>query len=148
MEKSIFIKTVSIDDPRNTGDAIDLDIHQIEGGFIGISSDFVEQVANYIMNPYEGCQLVKLSSPDGNDDELDPPIEEDETIGFLMILKAFDDTCSLLPKESRETILDGIAKRSGLGRKNVDLLLGMAKETLDMAALARFTRVLQDDEPK
>jgi len=145
MKKSEFILTAQINDPRNPGDVIVLDIHQVDGGIIGISDEYVEDVANYIMNPYESCQLVKLTDPAGNDDTIDPPLEEDETVGFLKILKAFDDTCNLLPDDSRNIILDGISKRAGLPRDRISVLLGMAKETLDMAALAEFSRVLKDD---
>jgi hypothetical protein len=148
MKKSIFILTARINDPRNPGDVIDLDLHEVEGGIIGISNEYVDEVANYIMNPYEGCQLVKLTDPAGNDDIPDPPLEDDETVGFLKILKAFDDTCRLLPEDSRNVILDGISKRAGLSRDRIDVLLGMAKETLDMAALAEFSRVLKDDSAK
>lgn len=148
MKTSLFILTVKINDPRNPGDVITLDIHQVDGGIIGISSEYTDEVANYILNPYEGCQLVKLTDPMGGDDAADPPLEEDEVVGFLKILKAFDDTCGLLPEDSKNVILDGISKRAGLSRDRIDVLLGMAKETLDMAALAEFTRVLKEDDPK
>lgn len=145
MKKSIFITTARINDPRNPGAVIDLDIHEVEGGVIGISADFVEEVANYVANPYADCQLVKLTDPQGNDDIPDPPLEEDELVGFLKILNGLDNTVSLLPVEQRDIILNGIAKRVGLSRDRIDVLLGLAKETLDMAALSEFTRVLKED---
>lgn len=148
MKNSVFIRNVEIKDPRNPGEIFHLDIHEVDGGIIGISSDYAEQVANYILNPYEGCQLVKLTDPMGNDEEADPPLEEDEVIGFLKILNGLDSTLALLTAEQRSVILDGIAKRAGLTRDRIDVLLGMAKETLDMAALAEFTRVLKDDNSK
>lgn len=145
MKKSIFITNTRINDPRNPGEVIDLDIHEVEGGFIGISSDYVDEVANYIANPYVDCQLVKLTDPQGNDDIPDPPLEEDELVGFLKILNALDSTISLLPADQKDVILNGIAKRAGLSRNSIDVLFGMAKETLDMAALSEFTRVLKED---
>jgi len=148
MKKSVFITTVEINDPRVPGEVINLDIHQVDGGIIGISSDFVDEVANYVANPYADCELVKLTDPAGNDDLPDPPLEEDELVGFLKILVAIDSTSQLLPEEQRNLLLDGIAKRAGLARDRLDVLFGMAKETLDMAALAEFTRVLKEDTPK
>lgn len=148
MEKSIFITNVRINDPRNPGQVINLDIHQVDGGFLGISADFVDEVANYVANPYEDCQLVKLTDPLGNDDIPDPPLDEDELVGFLKILSGLDATLSLLPLDQRSIILDSIAKRARLSRDRIDMLLGMAKETLDMAALSEFTRVLREDQPK
>jgi len=130
------------------GVVISLDLHQVDGGVIGIACDYSNEVANYILNPYEGCQLVKLADPTGEDEAIDPPLEEDEIVGFLKILKAFDDTCALLSESSRTTIIEGISKRSGLSRDRIEVLLGMAKETLDMAALSEFTRVLKDDDVK
>lgn len=148
MKISTFVTTVSVSDPRFPGKVFFLDIHQVDGGIIGISNDYADEVANYILNPYEGCQLVKLADPTGDDAAVDPPLEEDEVVGFLKILKAVDDTCNLLNEDARKVILDGISKRAGLSRDRIDVLLGMAKETLDMAALAEFTRVLKDDGSK
>jgi hypothetical protein len=145
MKKSIFIMTASINDPRNPGTVIELDIHEVEGGIIGISSDFVDEVANYVANPYADCQLVKLTDPQGNDDIPDPPLEEDELVGFLKILSGLDSAVSLLPAEQKDVILNAIAKRANLTRDRIDVLFGMAKETLDMAALSEFTRVLRED---
>jgi hypothetical protein len=145
MKTSIFVTTVKIVDPQNPELAIDLDIHKVDGGYVGISPDFSEEVANYIANPYEECQLVKLEDPQGNDNDLDPPLEEDELVGFLKILNAIDKTLSLLPVDQRDIMLDGIAKRAGLSRDRIEVSFGMAKETLDMAALREFTRVLQNE---
>ena len=146
MKNSIFITTARINDPRNPGQVIDLDIHEVDGGVLGISPTFAEEVANYIANPYEDCQLVRLTDPMGNDEIPDPPLEEDELVGFLKILHGLDSTLALLDPAARSIILDGVALRAGLARDRIDVLFGMAKETLDMAALAEFTRVLKEDK--
>lgn len=143
MKISTFVSEVDVNDPRFPGRVVRLHIHEVDGGFIGINDDYCETVANYILNPYRGCQIVKLDEQ-GGDEAVDPPLEEDEVFGFLKILKAFEDTCNLLSVDSKNIILDGISKRTGLSRDRIDVLLGMAKETLDMAAMTEFTRVLKD----
>lgn len=144
MKVSKFIKTITDYNPHNPGEIISLDIHQVDGGFVGIDSSFTEDVANYIANPYEDCQLVKLQDPMGNDDEIDPPLEEDELVGFLKILVALDATSQLLPSDHREALLDGLAKRAKLTRDRLNVLLGLAQGCIENAALFQFQRVLKD----
>jgi hypothetical protein len=147
MKTSKYIKTVEINNPDNPGEVIHLDIHQVDGGFIGIETSFTEEVANYIANPYQDCELVKLKDSIGNDDEIDPPLEEDELVGFLRILVAVDETSQLLDESKRELLLSGIAKRAGLPPDRLSILFGLAKQCLEGAELYQFQRVLRD-EPK
>lgn len=145
MKNSKFIRTIEINDPENIGQVVILDIHRISGGYIGIESSYPEEVANYIANPYEDCELVKLSDPLGSDDEIDPPLEEDELVGFLRILVAVDSTAKLLDEKQRELFYSGIAKKAKLSADRLGVLFGLAKECLDNAALYQFQRVLRDD---
>lgn len=146
MNTATFIKTIEINDPRSPGVTVSLDIYEVEGGFVGVDSSFTEEVANYIANPYAECQLVKLQDPMGNDEEIDPPLEEDELVGFLRILVALDQTSQLLPSESREIMLNGLAKRAGLTRDRLNVLLGLAQQAVESAALFEFQRVLRPND--
>ncbi len=147
MKNSQYIKTIEIPDTENPGQVIHLDIHKVDGGFIGIDSSFPEEVANYIANPYQDCEFVKLTDSLGNDEEIDPPLEEDELVGFLRILVAIDATSQRLEEKQRELLLSGIAKRAGLTLDRLSVLFGLAKQCLEGAALYQFQKALKD-EPK
>lgn len=145
MKISQYIKTIEISDTDNPGQVIHLDIHKVDGGFIGVETSFTEEVANYIANPYQDCELVKLTDSLGNDEEIDPPLEEDELVGFLRILVAIDRTSQLLDQNQRELLLSGIAKRAGLTLDRLNVLFGLAKQCLDGADLYQFQKVLRDE---
>lgn len=145
MKNAKFIKTIEINNPDKPGVTISLDIYEVEGGFVGVDSSFTEEVANYIANPYAECQLVKLPDPIGNDEEIDPPLEEDELCGFLKILVALDQTSQLLEVEQREIMLNGLAKRAGLTRDRLSVLLGLAQQEVESAALFQFLQVLRPE---
>jgi hypothetical protein len=145
MKNSQYIKSVEIDDPNHPNQIIRLDIHKIDGGFIGIESSFTEEVANYIANPYQDCELVKLTDSLGNDEDIDPPLEEDELVGFLSILVAIDKTSQMLDEKQRELLFSGIAKRAGLPPDRLNILFGLAKQCLEQSTLYQFQRILRDD---
>lgn len=147
MKSSQYIKTIEIMDPDNPGQVIHLDIHKVDGGFIGVDTSFTEEVANYIANPYQDCELVKLTDPLGNDEEIDPPLEEDELVGFLRILVAIDQASQLLDEKQRELLLSGIAKRAGLAIDRLSVLFGLARQCLGGAAFYQLQKALRD-EPK
>ena len=145
MKTAKLVKMVDINHPEYPGTVISLNIYDVEGGYVGVDSSFTDEVANYIANPYAECQLVKLPDPIGNDDEIDPPLEEDELVGFLRILVAFDSTIQLLPVEQQEIIMNGLAKRSGLSRDRLSVLLGLARQEIDSIALFQFVQVLKPE---
>lgn len=145
MKTSQYIKTIELMDPDNPGQVVHLDIHRVDGGFIGVDASFSEEVANYIANPYQDCELVKLTDSLGNDDEIDPPLEEDELVGFLRILVAIDRTSQLLDEHQREALLSGIAKRAGLTIDRLSVLFGLANQCLQNIALFQFQKALKDE---
>lgn len=146
MKSSQYIKTVELHDPDNVGQVIRLDIHRVNGGFLGIDASFTEEVANYVANPYQDCEFVKLTDSLGSDeDDIDPPLEEDELFGFLRILVAIDRTSQLLDEKQRELLLSGIAKRAGLAPDRLSVLFGLARQCLENAALYQFQKVLRDE---
>jgi len=145
MKTAKLVKTIEINHPEYPGTVISLNIYEVEGGYVGVDSSFTDEVANYIANPYAECQLVKLPDPIGNDEEIDPPLEEDELVGFLRILTAFDSTIQLLPVEQQEIIMNGLAKRSGLARDRLSVLLGLARQEVASAALFQFVKALKPE---
>lgn len=129
MKNSEYIKTISINNPKNPGEKITLAIHSVDGGYVGVDANYIDEVANYIINPFEECDFVKLTDPMGSDDELDPPLREDAILGFVRLLAAFDDV-SNSELFLRQEILRHVQERSKMSSDEVSMLLGMAKEIL------------------
>lgn len=127
MKNSEYIKTISINNPKNPGEKITLAIHQIDGGYVGIDANYIDEVANYIVNPFDKCGFVKLTDPMGNDEDVDPPLRDDVILGFVRLLAAFDSVMSE-SFSSREEMLATIFGRSKLSSDEVSVLLGMAKD--------------------
>jgi hypothetical protein len=67
-------------------------------------------------------------------------------VGFLRILVALDKTSQLLEAEQREVMLNGLAKRAGLTRDRLNILLGLAQQEVESAALFQFQRVLRPND--
>ena len=132
MKNSEYIKTISINDPRHPGEKIVLAIHQLDGGYIGVDTNYIDEVANYLINPFEECEFVKLTDPMGNDDEIDPPLNEDIIFCFLNMLVAFDDATQH-DSASKEQLLQRVSAFTQLNSDQVSYLLGIAREFLGAA---------------
>lgn len=149
MVKSTHIISAQINDPRRPGSVITLDIHEVPGGIIGIQPDYAEQVSNHVMNPYEDCQIVLLSDPEGGDDEPDPPMDEDELVGFLKIINAVDVNISRMEGSNRSVFLSGMAKLSGISVDRLEVLFGLADKAIkeiQQDAFERFKSVLSEEK--
>jgi hypothetical protein len=146
MNKSVYITTAQVNDPRNPGVVIDIELHEIEGGIIGIQPDYIDEVANYIANPYHDCQIVLLTGPTSAGLHPDPDLDEDELCGFLRIIAAVDTVVTKLDVDKRPAFMSGISKISGLPEDQVELLFGLAKKTVDDLALDQMTAALTDDD--
>jgi hypothetical protein len=66
MKTSKYITSVTLNDNHNPGQIITLNVHQIDGGYIGIDSNFIEEVANYIINPYVEDDMVQIVDPENS----------------------------------------------------------------------------------
>lgn len=143
MNNSTFIVTAEINDPRFPGEKIILDIHEIEGGTLGIDPSYSEEIANYILNPYEECSFVKLSDSMDSDDILDPPIKEDEIYCFLKMLSSLDEIFSQLKEEDKNNILDILSKKTGFSRDKIDFHFGLSKNSLEAIALEEAKKALR-----
>jgi hypothetical protein len=146
MVKSAYITTIKVNDHRNPGQTIDLDIHQLDGGIIGIESAYTEEIGNHIANPYHDCQVVLLSDPQGGDVEPDPPLEDDELVGFLKILVGIDAGIQKLQPENRPKFLSGLSKLTALSVDRLDFLFGLAKGEVESLAFEGMRRALQASE--
>jgi len=146
MVKSVYITTVQVNDHRNPGQTISLDVHELEGGFIGIESAYSEEIGNHIANPYHDCQIALLSDPQGGENEPDPPLEEDELVGFLKIIVGIDAGIAKLQPDNRPTFLSGLSKLTGLTTDRLDFLFGLAKGEIESLAFESMRNVLRSDE--
>lgn len=136
MKISQFVTNITINDSNNPGQIISLNVHQIDGGYIGIDTNFTEEVANYIINPYEECELVKLVDSDGNDEEFDPPLSDDTIIGFLRILKAIDYVVQRHENLNRFNFRILVANAAKMSVDEYDVYLGLAQAFLTESKVA------------
>ncbi len=148
MKNSQYIKTIDFTDPEDPNKIVQLDVHKLNDNYVAIESSFSETVANYILNPYEDCELIKLADPQGNDDVLDPPVEEDELIGFLKIIVMLDKISHSNEVQNRDVLLSSLAKKTGLETGQLEFLFGLARnvlEDVDKVAFQRFLKALQNN---
>jgi hypothetical protein len=134
IEKSTYISSVSFMDPAS-GSICLLDVHQIPGGYIGIDPSFIENVGNYIVNPFEETNFVLLTDNEGTDDAaLEPPIEEDDIFGFMLLVDSFRsvfENKEIISEELRNSILKQISEKSGLTEDRVEVLMGLARNSVE-----------------
>ena len=130
MKSSSFITTVSLNDPDNPGTIINLSVHAIDGGYIGIDSNFIGEVANYIINPYQTTQLIRLNDGASDDETYDPPTDDDTYYGFVKLLHSFDVALSRGTDYDRKLIMDEVERTSGIPADQIDVLLGFAQQIL------------------
>lgn len=131
MRTSTFVTSVVCNDPNQPGCTIDLSVHQIDGGYIGIDSNYIDEVANYIVNPYQSTQIIKLCDNSSYDEASDPSTDEDTFYGFLKLLSAVDVALLKSSRYDRELVLSDLETMSGIRVDQIQVLLGIAKQTLD-----------------
>jgi hypothetical protein len=131
MKISKFITNVTLNDNNSPGQIISLNVHQIDGGYIGIDTNFTEEVANYIINPYEECDFVKIVDPDGNDDTIDPPLTEDTIAGYLRVLVAMDTAINRMDSLAKLQMKMNVAHLAGISYDELEILIGSAQVFLD-----------------
>jgi len=140
MIKSEFIRMVeNIEDPTNPTSNINLQLHRIPGGIIGIEPSFTENIGNYIPNPFDEASFVFLSEPlaeDFNSDpEPDPPLAEDDLFGFMLLVRAI----GLVPesvivnerKIEKEKFLEAFSLLTNLNVDQIKLLIGKATQSVE-----------------
>jgi len=96
---------------------------------MGIDTNYVDEVANYIINPFQECEFVKIDDNMSDDDLIDPPLAEDALLGFVRLLVAFDETFDQ-DEFSRKEKIDQILAKTNMTSDQVSMLLGLAKSVL------------------
>jgi hypothetical protein len=127
MKHSTFVTNVNINDPHNPGVIINLSVHEIDGGYIGIDNNFIDEVANYIINPYQTTQLIMLNDSTSDDDIFDPPVDDDTYYGFAKLLHAFDMAVLRGTDFERNTIMSELESMTGISHDRIDVILGFAQ---------------------
>lgn len=127
MKSSKFITNITLNDNNKPGQIISLNVHEIDGGYIGIDTNFTEEVANYIINPYEECDIVKLTDVDGADEELDPPLDDDTIVGYLRVLVAMDAVANRMSSLAKLEFKTSVAQMAGLSYDELEISIGSAQ---------------------
>ena len=131
MKTSTFITNISLNDTDSPGQIINLNVHKIDGGYIGIDTNYTEEVANYIINPYSDIDMVKLIEADADDIKIDPNLKEDTFVCLMKALMAMCDEINLLPSLPRLETRYRIASRLRMSLDELDILLYKAQAFVD-----------------
>jgi hypothetical protein len=130
MKKSSFVTNISCNDPNYPGSVINLSVHHVDGGYIGIDCGFVEQVANYVVNPYCATQFIKLDNSDLDDEVYDPPTDGDSYYAALRLLTVFDDVLVRSTAYNRASIMNDLERYSGIPSDQIEVILGTVRQAL------------------
>jgi hypothetical protein len=127
MKISKFITNITLNDVESPGQIITLAVHQIDGGYIGIDTNYTDEVANYIYNPYADIDLVKLVDPDSAETKSDPSLKEDTIVNLLQILLTLLEELGKLDSYPKLSLRCAIAQRIKSGLAEVDFLIDIAQ---------------------
>lgn len=127
MKISKFITNITLNDVESPGQVITLTVHQIDGGYIGIDTNYTDEVANYIYNPYADIDLVKLVDPDSTETKSDPSLKEDTIVNLLQILLTLLEELGKLDSYPKLSLRCAIAQRLKIGLAELDILLDKAQ---------------------
>ena len=129
MKISKFITNITINDNDYPGQIINLNVHHISGGYVGIDTNYLDEVANYITNPYEAPDFVQLR--DSSDDKLDPPLNEHLMVGLMKTVVALDEIVQSLDSLQRLTLKAKFFGQKKLSLDEYEIFVGMARNFLD-----------------
>lgn len=126
MKISKFITNVTLNDNINPGQIITLAVHQVEGGYIGIDTNYTDEVANYIFNPYADIDLVRLVETDSGESKNDPGLKEDTIVCLLHILMSMLEQLGKLDSYPKLSCRMAIAQKMKMSLDELDILLDKA----------------------